>query len=466
SSAASTGVSEPTSVLSAIDAILANYGGLSPLTPERIMPLKDRNFNRAFNLITANVLNNLRGSVSKADFHLVVCAGAPGIGKTRYGMELYSHLKDNWITPTDKRPSRWGVANIRFHYIHLDFGNGIKLDVEDYKILNPSIIIGLRIAYGHFIQGKYKTTFETFRRHVGSHVDLFNISDVLESIQQDLGYSDDLQLFLYLHIDEFQLLDQWDCNNKEQGRPITNLFKETINSLASFMLSNSSIFVQTFLSGTAPRIIIAAKETSRVSFGFESCPLLSFRAMFEIAEHYAVTCQAEKFECGTFKWTLCKRFLQLLEDTGGLPRAIDLLFQECFSVGQSGRAFFGSIDTLNFDTIFTNIKVGLRNRYNLYRSAVINKPLILALLQYSISGSPVRHTTILIPNDKHSTIDNLECDNHIMLDPIKNSPGDFTVKMPFFFICLYNDTLRVVNCQLEDAFSLQRGMDWQSWELF
>ncbi|KAF9432465.1 hypothetical protein BGZ76_010776 [Entomortierella beljakovae] len=456
----------PSAFLDVIENAVANYGGLSPINQKRTMPLKDRDFGDAIDLISSNVRNNLSGSDSKADYHMVVSAGAPGIGKTRFGKELFSHLKDNWITPSNEQPRRWRTENIRFHYIHLDFGNGIKLDDEDNDISNPSVIIGLRIAYCHFIQGKYKPSFETFRQLVGAHIHLFNISNVLESIQQDLGYSDELQLFIFLHIDEFQLLDQWDDTNKKQGKLDISLFKNAINSLAAFMMSNSPIFVQTFLSGTTPRIIISAKETSRASFGFVSCPLLSFRAMFEIAEYFAETFNAERFVYGAFKWTLCQHFLQLLEDTGGLPRAMELLFQECFKLSQGGEAFFSNIKSWNFEAIFANIKVGLENRYKLYDSAGVDKPLILTLVRHSISGKPVMRSTMLDPDDERSSIESLECDSHIILDPVSGSNREFTIRMPFFFICLYNDTLRVVDCKLEDAFRIHYDMHWQDWELF
>ncbi|KAF9403998.1 hypothetical protein BGZ76_007141, partial [Entomortierella beljakovae] len=181
---------------------------------------------------------------------------------------------------------------------------------------------------------------------------------------------------------------------------------------------NSSIFVQTFFSGTAPRVIISSKETSRVSFGFVSCPLLSFRAMFEIAEYFAGTYEAKRFGSGPFEWTLCQHFLQLLEDTGGLPRAMELLFQECFKVSQGEKAFFRNIDKWNFEAIFANIKVGLLNRYKLYDTASMNKPRILALLQHSISGKPVMRTAVLVPGDKESSIESLEHDSYIILDPV------------------------------------------------
>jgi hypothetical protein len=44
------------------------------------MPLMDRDFKDAVNMITNNVTKRLRGSKSKPDFHMLISGGAPGIG--------------------------------------------------------------------------------------------------------------------------------------------------------------------------------------------------------------------------------------------------------------------------------------------------------------------------------------------------------------------------------------------------
>src|SRR5207248_10975527 len=103
-----------------------------------------------------------------------------------------------------------------------------------------------------------------------------------------------------------------------------------INVLAIFMHGpRLRIVIRSFLSETAPRVVIEAKESSRVTFAFVKCPLLSIKSMIQIAEHYAKKYNAEKYICGEYKWKLCRPFLQLLEDTGGLPRALQYVFERC-----------------------------------------------------------------------------------------------------------------------------------------
>jgi hypothetical protein len=79
------------------------------------------------------------------------------IGKTRFGEELFKHLKNktNW-DPWENN------SNLHFEYLYLDFGNGVQLDSYDDN-LTPTVIFGLRIAYTFFIEEKYNMTFETFR---------------------------------------------------------------------------------------------------------------------------------------------------------------------------------------------------------------------------------------------------------------------------------------------------------------
>ncbi|KAF9347431.1 hypothetical protein BGX26_001074 [Mortierella sp. AD094] len=117
---------KPQQVNDVINKVVLNLAGLPAIWPEDDMPLMDLDFKGAITWITKNVENNVRGSTSKPDFHMLVSGGAPGI----------------------------------------DFGTGIRLVEMYYNILDPSIIIGLRIAYCYFVEGKYDMRFEVFRDRV------------------------------------------------------------------------------------------------------------------------------------------------------------------------------------------------------------------------------------------------------------------------------------------------------------
>jgi hypothetical protein len=192
------------------------------------------------------------------------------------------------------------------------------------------------------------------------------------------------------------------------------LFKKMINGL---MYGPSHIFVQPFLSGTAPQFVNSTKESSKVSFGFVNCPQLSLKAMIEIANHYAQKFDAEKFDRGEYKWMLCQPFFQFLDDTRGMPRALQYIFYECLETGCDGKKFFKTIDQWNFDNIFHNVKAHLQERYNIHEFIQNNKKLALELLYHSIDGIPVSIEEYLDESKPEYMIKNLERDAHIILNP-------------------------------------------------
>ncbi|PKY56726.1 hypothetical protein RhiirA4_448817 [Rhizophagus irregularis] len=434
------------------------------IRPKDELPFMERNTDREITRIEKNIGNNLKGSTAKTDFNVLVSGGAPGIGKTRFGQEIFKHLENgqNWVPPEWKN-------NLQLQSLYLDFGNGCKLDSYDDQ-LTPTVIIGLRIAYVFFIEKKYIMKFETFRGLVWEYREIFNMSNVFVSIYDHLIQPNhtNRQLFVFLHIDEFQLIDEWEFNAvKERDVPVKQLFKEMINGIATYMLGPASlIYVQTFLSGTAPQVVISAKKSSRVSFEFANCPQLSFKALLNIADHYAQKHDAEKFKCGTYKWMLCQPFLQLLQDTGGLPRAIQYVFEVCFEIEPDGKKFFDNIHTHHYNTFFYNVKQLLQVRYNIYGTIEKNKKLALELLYHSIDAIPVELTKCLDPNDERYTIENLERDAHIILNRCNETSSEFTIKMPFFFLCLYNDKLKIIDFNLEETLRVQNTMHWQDWEFF
>ncbi|KAF9107623.1 hypothetical protein BGX27_008683, partial [Mortierella sp. AM989] len=159
---------------------------------------------------------------------------------------------------------------------------------------------------------------------------------------------------------------------------------------------------------------------------------------------------AEKYEDGTHRWTLCRSFLQLLEDTGGPPQALQTLCEECFYLGGGGNGLFDKITKQNFNTIFERTKTGLDGRYKIVNTVDQNRKL-LELLHHCIAGIPVNRNTLLDPYTKTDTIANLERDAHIIMDLLDDACTQFTIKMPFFFVSLYNDRLRVVDFALKEA---------------
>ena len=323
-----------------------------------LMLLKERDPSEAFKTITKNIENAQArdANIAKTDFEFLVCGGAPGIGKTRWGMELFRALQENW-TP----PHLWTGSSLKpyFIYLFLDFANSIKLDHFD-KNLPSSTILGLRIAFTHFVHNKYYMTFDVFRRAANPFLTAFGIGDVIEGIRRNLRIDDHQRLFIFLHLDEFQMIFDFEPSwAAELGNERTGLFKIMMRDLGSLMSYPGRNFVQTFLSGTALQYVMASKEPTLYSFKFVGCPFLSMEAVLDIVEDFCAPYD------DTQQWALCRPFLQLLEDTGGLPRALQYVFDACFEPNGAG-SFFTNILTLDrelFRIKFNDIAKKLDSKY-------------------------------------------------------------------------------------------------------
>ncbi|GBB88719.1 hypothetical protein RclHR1_01530007 [Rhizophagus clarus] len=87
----------------------------------------------------------------------------------------------------------------------------------------------------------------------------------------------------------------------------------------------------------------------------------------------------------------------------------------------------------------------------------------MKLLSYCIEGTPVSEEEIS-DKDSNITIRSLERDKHIILS-VSSKNDSFIIKMPFYFICLYNDVLDIVDPQLTKML-FEGNIYWQEWEKF
>ncbi|GES94614.1 hypothetical protein GLOIN_2v1484476 [Rhizophagus clarus] len=137
------------------------------------LPLKDRDVSKIATIVKDNVINNWKAIFShtyaKSDFSILVCGGAPGIGKTRFGDELFNSIETN-----GESLFRNITKFKNFEYIYLDFGNSIRLDEQDYPLKNEEIIC-LRILYEYFIMKKYNLNFSVFWDRVLPYIKILNI---------------------------------------------------------------------------------------------------------------------------------------------------------------------------------------------------------------------------------------------------------------------------------------------------
>ena len=93
--------------------------------------------------------------------------------------------------------------------------------------------------------------------------------------------------------------------------------------------------------------------------------MLSTKSMIQIMDYYAGEFHGKKIN-GEYEWKLCYPFLQLIQDTGGLPRALQHLVEICFrDVNKNGFDFFRDIHGQYYQTIFSKTIATLDGLYNI-----------------------------------------------------------------------------------------------------
>ncbi|KAG0357737.1 hypothetical protein BGX24_006147, partial [Mortierella sp. AD032] len=313
-----------------------------------IMPWQERPMDAAIDRVVENVSTCLSWQSdqlpAKAESSFLVCSGAAGIGKTRYGRELFDTLRHRL---SEKAKAKGVDYSPHYHYMLLDFGIDAKLGPIDTR-LDADTVLGLRLAYTHFFQDRYDEGFLDFCYRAVDYRGLFTISNVIIAIRQDLKQPAHQPFFLFLHIDEFQRIFDHRWEETPKGHKLASLpntgfrlagdtterhtnegvrlFQDMMRSLGPFMSGAiKPHMIQTFLSGTARQDVTLAAEPTSYSFKFLSCPTLSTGACYDIMGHFTGLAKVPHRQ-----WMPKMAFLHLLSATGGLPRALQLLLEEFF----------------------------------------------------------------------------------------------------------------------------------------
>ncbi|KAF9898834.1 hypothetical protein EC991_010262, partial [Linnemannia zychae] len=354
----------------------------------------------------------------------------------------------------------------------LDFGIDAKLGPIDTR-LDADTILGLRLAYTHFFQGRYDEGFFDFCYRAVDYRGLFTISKVISAIRQDLKQPGHQPFFLFLHIDEFQRIFDHRWEGTPKGHKLASLpntgfrlagdttehhtneglrlFQDMMRSLGPFMSGAiKPHMIQTFLSGTARQDVTLAAEPTSYSFTFLSCPTLSTGACYDIMGHF--TGLAKVPHC---QWMPKMAFLQLLSATGGLPRALQLLLEEFFGRRlEKCNTFADTVEDINMnaDRIFNKVASNLDHYYSITAFVETHRELIRALVRLCILQKPSPRT--LAPSDLFPalTLDVLERDTHTILEDSNEGRGKVLVRIPFFFLHVYNTAVDAVWNRLGSAF--------------
>ncbi|CAJ0626506.1 16527_t:CDS:2 [Entrophospora sp. SA101] len=377
---------------------------------------------------------SLDSSSSKTDYNFLVCGGAAGI--------------------VGNPPIEW--SHTHFLYMLLDFVNGVHLTDFDQN-LSGSIIIGLCIAYYFFARDKL--SFDTFKYAAQPHINAFNVNLVLDRIRNSLNLQSNQQLFILLHIDEYQEIFDFENNNFWKIPSSKGLFKELMYVLGPLMTEKRlDYYVQTFLSGTAPQDVTREKEPTSYSFAFVKCPMLTITAILNIFDYFA-----NKNGDRQQHWMASTPFLQLLYDTGGLPRALQYVIEKSLAIHN----FFNELQNGKFtffDSLFAEIVNTLNQKYNIRSYVRKNLKVSLQILYHCIGAIPTQFNKNLDINTPQLTVEKMERDGYLILKP--HSDLDYLIEMPFYFFYLYNMELNIAPAILHKKFQPNSDMYWEEWENF
>ncbi|KAI1290658.1 hypothetical protein EDD11_009120 [Mortierella claussenii] len=453
-----------------------------------IMPLLERPMDTAVNRVVDNVgtFESWKGDrqAAKTESSFLVCSGTAGIGKTRYGRELYGALRRDLSSYVKKSGIDYSPY---YYYLLMDFSSGVSL-MQSEESVDAEIIVGLRLAFVHFFGSRYQERYSDYFNQVPKvYRKLFTISSVAITIRKSLELPKEQPLFLFLHIDEFQRI----FDHRWQGLPEHDwpdlpgdtgvrlardkaerygtleglyLFREMMRKLGPFMADAiGATMIQTFLSGTARRDVVEAAELSSYSFHFLSCPTLSLGACYDVMGYFT-----ERAELHYNQWMPKKALLHLLSATGGLPRALQLLLESFFGKQANDNTKFiewlSDIDA-NTDIIFNKVADRLNDFYRITEFAEKNKEVVCALVRLCLLQEPAQRG--FRPCEQHSnvTLELLECDAHTILEDSGDNDGKVLVRIPFFFLHLYNKGVNHVQSRLRKIF-LRDWVEDRGWDFY
>ena len=172
------------------------------------------------------------------------------------------------------------------------------------------------------------------------------------------------------------------------------LFRNLVYELGRFMAPSDKIYVQTFLSGTAYQEVLKTKEATGYSYHFVDCPFLTRKALYEIVDHFA-----KRHGDDELRWMCNQHFVRLLDDTGGLPRAVQFLLEACFSVYPNRRELFAKLPSLDagfVGAVFNDILHRLDDKYAIKTFVQHHRLLALELLRCCLGAIPVRSSACYI----------------------------------------------------------------------
>ncbi|KAF9997291.1 hypothetical protein BGZ65_007124, partial [Modicella reniformis] len=352
---------------------------------------------------------------------------------------------------------------------------------NDIIIAQPPLPVGIMNAIEEL---KKTLSPNRFNTQAIKYKQYFTIANAFLTISQDLELADNQPLYLFLHIDEFQRIFEFPWKGSPHGKAASplpegirmarnrpsspygdrnnslcdegaNLFKDMMRHLGPFMGGkNYPLITQPFLSGTAQEDVILVAEPTFYSFKFIDLPLLSLGACYTIMGHFT------QGKVPYSEWMPKMEYFQLITATGGLPRAMQYLLEVLFGYNlELLDAGFGPID---YSETFMKVANKIDDRYYITSFARKHHDIIRALTRLCILQKESQRTGSV---SGQYTLDTLERQTHTILENSKVTKGMVFVRIPYFFLHLYNCATKDISGKLNYAF-LKDWNEEHEWNYF
>ncbi|EGG22656.1 hypothetical protein DFA_04786 [Cavenderia fasciculata] len=421
------------------DWIIGTYGSPTPSNEVR----------RVQELLVATdvILSRYKNkSSSKLKNHpLLVVAGPPGIGKSRFLQELEDHVKSL-------------VKDLPCNQLHVNitFGNGSPLDTSVETVARLSV--AFRILFSYFL-GPSNDYFLFRRSLLQQKFDLydFQVRDAINIIVSDFKSRNnigDQDIIVTLGVDEFQksLLDPVRAYGSRDEFQRSYL-KNVVLSVSSLLTSPpSGTFVSVVFAGTFLQPISEViNRASSHHFIHISLPLLTR------GEYQSVFMEFAKDSVPPFDINN-KALLIALDSTGGWPRPIEFFLRALLERNAPFERPFRLQQTPTLRDLLTNITKLLATQYPL-----ANNDSFLQLVCHSIVEDRIAIFDQPTPNS--ITYGELQSNGAIFIANDDN--GNQIVRLPLCFLISYSLQFFGADHNINRMMNLIMDMDHdQNWEEF
>ncbi|KYQ88158.1 hypothetical protein DLAC_11409 [Tieghemostelium lacteum] len=372
----------------------------------------------------------------KDNQHLLVVAGAPGIGKTRILQEIGKYFRGKIESKLPKHQID----------INISLGNGSPWAHREAS--NPEFALCKRILHKYFADG-HNVSYATFANEILSMLKSIDEKELYDFCFNAIHYHltsldptmQNQELLINFGIDEFQkcLIESED---KPQRRSI---LKTVIQSISGLLVErpNSKFFVNIVFAGTILEDIKLVIGESSIPYHFIPLRLLNLNEYMGISKQILGIQKSNNIDI--------QRAIRFM---GGWPRPLEVLFQVILNSFDSD-----AISILyNTSDLLGRVEADLNGRYPITSE---DKDLSPTIIAYSVTQEVI--DPLHKPLANSPSFGSLQSHGRITIT------SDNKVFLPLIFLRRYtnlNATSPLLNTLQKLISFLEKKSSWEEWEIF